>query len=500
MENYYELLGVSPRADEATIVAAIARKAQELLARKQSPDPEFRLGAEQLEQGLPEARRFLLDPAQRASYDATLGLDAAPPAKPVPPPFAQPSARSERVEDLDISELFDEFERSTPPIPEPPPPPPAPEPAPPYPYDEALTFEAVPPEADDAEPAATPSENSQFSKYYAMFSPEALGTNAAGAQSLPPGHEYCSTCHGVMACDAPQCPNCGELRVAVTYAKAFTDATKDGKGDAMLISRPTHSKRRNKEDALFLGLAAKWWAAIGGVSVVTLLLVVRCATAKAPGSVAGADNASGSLAVTAQATDSGAGSAVTPPPQGGESDEATPAPLRFHVTMGDYADERHAAAKATELQAAGFNAQVVEQDPMHYRAQLGEYGERAAAMSAADHAFKQGYPVNLFNQDWKKLDLSALKFAATPAPHRAPALAPRPAHHQKLWHVQVGNFELEGQATEVANQLGAAGIPARVVEDDFGTFHAEVAGYPDRADALSECDALYARGFTATIR
>ena len=91
MRNYYDILQVSPDAEQEVIQAAYRR-----LARKYHPDVNSGPGAAKRMREMNEAFEVLGDPRKRAEYDAELGLvrasvGAGRPSqgpRPSPPPAA----------------------------------------------------------------------------------------------------------------------------------------------------------------------------------------------------------------------------------------------------------------------------------------------------------------------------------------------------------------------------------------------------------------------------
>lgn len=78
--NYYEILELAPTATQQEVEAAIQRQYRVWFKRQQSPSQEKRQQAEVRVRQLDEARSILLDPSQRASYDARLGSYVPPAA------------------------------------------------------------------------------------------------------------------------------------------------------------------------------------------------------------------------------------------------------------------------------------------------------------------------------------------------------------------------------------------------------------------------------------
>ena len=77
MQNYYEILGIDPSADQGTVREALNAAIRGLQADINSIKKEIRERAEQKMKILMEARKILLDPRRRKDYDARLNIKSS---------------------------------------------------------------------------------------------------------------------------------------------------------------------------------------------------------------------------------------------------------------------------------------------------------------------------------------------------------------------------------------------------------------------------------------
>lgn len=89
---------------------------------------------------------------------------------------------------------------------------------------------------------------------------------------------------------------------------------------------------------------------------------------------------------------------------------------------------------------------------------------------------------------------------SAPSPSEAPTQPPERDRDAKTWKVQVGNYETQGDAQAMVDELSAASIRATVAQDDEGMYHAQIGDYRERDAALHACDDVYAKGYSASIR
>ena len=88
--NYYDVLGIDPGADAATIRKAVVGQQRHWGARQNAPDLATRQDAERHAQLLTDMRNVLLDPGQRALYDI-LRVEALPDRSPFSPARSAPT-------------------------------------------------------------------------------------------------------------------------------------------------------------------------------------------------------------------------------------------------------------------------------------------------------------------------------------------------------------------------------------------------------------------------
>ncbi|MFC9897654.1 DUF4190 domain-containing protein [Nocardia sp. NPDC127579] len=102
LDDFYDLLGVSPSASEDLLRSEIAQAQRMWMKRTGLPDLERRQEAERNVQRLADAKAVLLDPGKRSEYDQRLADAQRPPASttavapvqsfaPVPPPAPAPA-------------------------------------------------------------------------------------------------------------------------------------------------------------------------------------------------------------------------------------------------------------------------------------------------------------------------------------------------------------------------------------------------------------------------
>lgn len=77
---------------------------------------------------------------------------------------------------------------------------------------------------------------------------------------------------------------------------------------------------------------------------------------------------------------------------------------------------------------------------------------------------------------------------------------PRAEEISRTFRVQVGNYDSHDSAQSMVDELAAAGITAKVVEDSNGQFHAQIGAYSKRDRALAVADEVNAKGYSVTIR
>ncbi|HEY9900148.1 MAG TPA: SPOR domain-containing protein [Pantanalinema sp.] len=82
--------------------------------------------------------------------------------------------------------------------------------------------------------------------------------------------------------------------------------------------------------------------------------------------------------------------------------------------------------------------------------------------------------------------------AATPTPRAEGAAS--------TFRVQVGNYDSHDSAQSMVDELSAAGITAKVVQDSNGQYHAQIGAYSKRDRALAVADEVNAKGYSVTIR
>ena len=102
MKTYYDLLGLTPAAAAEEVKSAFRREIARYHPDKvQHLGPEFQEIAATRAAELTEAYRILMDPASRATYDASIlgGAPAAPPAPAAPAHTAAPPPAQERRPD-----------------------------------------------------------------------------------------------------------------------------------------------------------------------------------------------------------------------------------------------------------------------------------------------------------------------------------------------------------------------------------------------------------------
>ncbi|MBO9542500.1 SPOR domain-containing protein [bacterium] len=88
--------------------------------------------------------------------------------------------------------------------------------------------------------------------------------------------------------------------------------------------------------------------------------------------------------------------------------------------------------------------------------------------------------------------------AADPFAQATPA--PRLDEGAKTFRVQVGNYDSRDSAQSMVDELSAAGITAKVVQDSNGQYHAQIGAYSKRDRALAVADEVNAKGYSVTIR
>lgn len=84
VDNYYEILGIDPSADEDTIRGAIRKTRSRYRQVAGSPNKEQARNAEVMIEKLAKADEVLLDPEARRGYDAQLSAQPAPSFEPTP--------------------------------------------------------------------------------------------------------------------------------------------------------------------------------------------------------------------------------------------------------------------------------------------------------------------------------------------------------------------------------------------------------------------------------